>query len=149
MTIVVTNRAKYRMLNGTLNASTDIRMLLLVGGSTLPVGAFSADLNSVADLLAVPTTECAVSGYARTALGSETVTEDDANEQALLDCADVAFGALATGETLRGYALYVEAGSDSARDLLVVSDENFTASGVPTNGGTFTATTALGILKAV
>jgi hypothetical protein len=150
MTTIVTNRAKYRLGAGTLNASTDIRVALLIvtPDAVLPAGAFDADLNDMAALLAVATVdECSVSGYGRVAITAKTVTEDDVNNWALLDCDNIAFGALTTGQTLRGAAWYVEGVSDSARELLIVSDENFTGSGIPTNGGTFTLTTASGWAK--
>jgi hypothetical protein len=54
-----------------------------------------------------------------------------------LDYADVAFGTLATGQTIIGAFVYdpTTDTNDTTRDLIFV--DWFTA-GVPTNGGTFT-----------
>lgn len=125
MAETVTNRGKYRALNALAGAS-DLRMLVIVGTQT---GVNSPDLNTVADL-------DAVSGVSihtqRVALTSETVTQDDGNDRAALDSANVTFAA-APGVTAQGVAVYDEGGgADSGRDLIAVYTTGFPQ---PMDGG--------------
>ena len=83
------------------------------------------------------------SGYARVALTSEAGSEDDTNDWALIDCDDVAFGALGTGGTIVGWFIYIHTGSDATAEVLMIGDLTST----PTNGGTVTVTTANGVTK--
>ena len=46
----------------------------------------------------------------------------------------VTFSSVATGQTVRGWAIYVEGANDGARTLVAVSDDPNT----PTNGGNLT-----------
>lgn len=125
MAETVTNRGKYRALDALLDAS-DLRMLVILGTQT---GVNSADLNTVADL-------DAVSGVSihteRIALTSESVTQDDANDRAALDSANMTFAA-APGVTAQGVAVYDEgSGADSGRDLIAVYTTGFPQ---PMDGG--------------
>lgn len=138
-----TNRYKQRLASGTIvPGTTDIRMGLL---KTLAAHTNVADLNDVAAMEAHADFAelTGAAGYARVALTTVTATEDDTNDWSLLDCADVAFGALGTGGTIVGAFVYVEGASDAARDLLAIFDLTST----PTNGGTVTVTTASGITR--
>ena len=133
----LTNRGKKNLL---LGRGSTFKILLLVG--TQPVAADTqvevADLNTVNDLLVTAgATECSVGGYARQALATFTSTEDDTNDRVNLDFADVSFGALATGQTVIGAAIYdaTTDTNDTTRELVSV---DWFATGVPTNGGTFT-----------
>lgn len=131
----LTNKGKKNLL---LGRGSGFKVGLLVG--TQPAGqdtqAEVADLNTVADLLAAAT-ECSVGGYARQTVASFTATEDDTNDRVNIDFGDVAFGALATGQTIIGAFVYdpTTDTNDTTREL--VSVDWFTA-GIPTNGGTFT-----------
>jgi hypothetical protein len=121
----VTNRGKYRALNALLDAS-DLRMLVIVGTQT---GVNDPDLATVADLDAVS----GVSIHSeRISLSSETVTQDDANNRAALDSANVEFAA-APSVTAQGVAIYDEGdGSDTGRDLIAVYTTGFPQ---PMDGG--------------
>jgi hypothetical protein len=122
-------------------AGTNIKMGLLVGSqpATLDTLAEVSNLDFVSSLLALAT-ECSVGGYARQNLTRSNATEDDTNDRSNLDAADVAFGALAAGQTLFGSFTYDEGGgTDASRTLISV--DWWTAS-VPTNGGTITVTIA-------
>lgn len=85
--------------------------------------------------------ELTVSGYTggfggagRKTLGSKTITEDDANDRAEFDCADVTWTALATGETIVGAIIIKEITNDAASVLIAYLD----LSDTPTNGSDVT-----------
>jgi hypothetical protein len=123
------NRGKTRVLAGdTALDSTDIRAGLITGTKT---GADNPDLNTVADL-------DAVSGVGihteRVALASKTVTQDDTNNRANVDSADIVFASSA-GVTALAWFTYDEGGgTDATRHLLTFDDVNFGA-GKPLDGG--------------
>jgi len=80
--------------------------------------------------------ESTVGGYARQALASLTLNEDDTNEFSYLDANDVTFSALVAGNTIGGAVIYRYSSSggttgDSGQDLLAFYDVTDT----PTNGG--------------
>lgn len=129
---VMFNRGKKRIAESGWNSTLDVRALVLAGAS-VPSGAENADLNTVAELLAVAgAVEAAASGYGRTALTAEAVLENDTTDTADLDAADLSYTSVATGETWRAVVLYVEGASDAARDLVSL---NTLSSAIPTNGG--------------
>lgn len=143
MAATPTNRLKYLLASGGIvPGTTDVRMGLLTAISHASI----PDANFVSDLAGAGCTEVttgAVASYARQALTGEAASEVDASDKALIDCDDVAFGALETGATVVGYFLYVYNASDAAAALLGVVDLTST----PTNGSTFTVTTASGIIE--
>lgn len=139
---MMTNRGKLLLLQGAWDddAATLIRVGLIVG--TQPTAADTAaevaDLNTVNDLLVTAgATECTAGGYARQNLSRTNAAEDDANDRVNLDAADVAFGALATGQTIIGAFLYDATTDTNDTTRLLISVDWF-AAGVPTNGGTIT-----------
>lgn len=143
MAVTCTNRYKYLLATGAIvPGTTDLRMGLL---STLTAHTNVADLNfvSVMEAHADFAELTGASGYARVALTTGAVTEDDTNDWALIDFADVAFGALGTGGTIVGYFIYKYNASDAAAEVLQIGDLTST----PTNGGTITVTTASGITR--
>ena len=143
MAVTVTNRAKYLLANGDLvPGTTDLRMGLL---ETLAGHTNVPDINTVTELEAHADFAelTGASGYARVALTSEAASEDDANDWALIDADDVAFGALGTGGTIVGFFI-VEYVDGTGNDI-VISVGDLTST--PTNGGTVTVTTPNGILK--
>lgn len=144
MAQTATNRYKYLLAHGDIvPGTTDLRMGLL---KTLAAHTNVPDLNFVdtmeahADFAEITG---AVSGYGRIALTNEAATEDDTNDWALIDCDDVAFGALGAGETIVGWFIFIHTGSDATAQLLMIGDLTST----PTNGGTVTVTTGSGITK--
>ena len=137
-----TNRGKLLVIQGAWddNAASLIRIGLLVGTQPAAVDTAVevADLNTVNDLLVVSAaTECSVAGYARQNLVRTNATEDDANDRVNIDAADVAFGALTTGQTIIGAFFYDATTDTNDTTRLLLSVDWFTA-GVPTNGGPIT-----------
>lgn len=67
------------------------------------------------------TGELTVGSYARTNLASRTATIDNANDRVDYDGADIDFGILGSGQTIR-YAIIFEniGGADSARPIIAV-----------------------------
>jgi hypothetical protein len=143
MADAATNKFKYLLATGGIVAgTTDIRMGLLgvcAGVTNVPDINFITDMEAHADFAELT----GATGYARTALSSVTATEVDASDWALIDPADVAFPAMATGGTIVGYFIYREGASDAAREVLQIG----TLTSTPTNGGTVTVTTASGITR--
>lgn len=143
MAQTVTNRGKYLLAHGDIvPGTTDLRMGLL---KTLASHANVPDLNFVdvmeahADFAELT----GASGYARQALTTEAASEDDTNDWALIDCDDVAFGALGAGGTIVGAFIFIHTGSDATAQVIAIYDLTST----PTNGGTVTVTTPNGFLK--
>lgn len=137
----VYNRAKYMMLDGTLDLPTaaDLRVLLVNASYS-----FNPDHNFVSDVVA---NEISVAGYSRQALTTESITEDDANDMAYLDADDVVFASLAAGQTVGGAVLYKFNAADAAAEVIAFYDVTDT----PTNGGNITiqwaAPASGGVLK--
>jgi hypothetical protein len=140
-----TNKYKFKLAHGDIvPGTTDIRMGLLktfAGTTNVPDINFITDMEAHADFAELT----GASGYARVALTSVTATEDDTNDWALLDAADVSFGALGAGDTIVGYFLFIQTGSDATASVLQMGSLTST----PTNGGTVSVTTASGITKLV
>jgi len=143
MATTVTNRTKFRALScylagGTPPASIEV---MLLGGTTPASITGVADLNTVADLLAVSLVqELVATNYARSALASVTASEDDANDRGAVDAADEVFTSLggAANDTIKAVAVFETGASDAARLLILVQD----GLSVPTNGANVTVTIA-------
>lgn len=128
-------------------SASNIKMGLLQ--SPQPAGldtlAEVSNVNFVADLVTTGTglaTECTATGYGRQSMTRTNATEDDTNDRSNLDASDVSFGALggAVNNTIVGTFTYDEgSGTDATRPVISV---DWWATGVPTNGGTFTVTIA-------
>jgi len=136
------NKGVTDMLDGTNPfLTTTLKMLLL---STATAYSYNPD-DDVADAAGsndVVDAETNVSGYTRgwggagrKTLASKTVTEDDANNRVVLDCADITWTALGTGETLAAAVMVKEGGSDDTTTRLFLYLD-FTDT--PTNGGDVT-----------
>jgi hypothetical protein len=112
---VTYNRGATRILAGdTPLDSADLRMLVIVGAS-LPAGWNNPDLNTVADLDAV--TGLTIHSE-RLALASKTVTQDDTNNRANADAANLSFAAAAS-TTAQAVVIYDEGGGADATRYLV------------------------------
>jgi len=144
MATTVTNRAKFRALSCYLGGGTppaSIEVLLLGGTTPASLAASVADLNTVADLLAVSLVqELVATNYARSALASVTASEDDTNDRGAVDAADEVFASLggAANDTIKAVAVFETGASDAARNLILVQD----GLSVPTNGANVTVTIA-------
>jgi hypothetical protein len=109
-------------------ASADLRCLLVKSTYT-----FDKAHNFVSDVVA-GALEISVGGYARVALTTKTLTEDDANSCAYLDADDVLFAALAAGQTVGGAVLYKYNAADASAEVIAFYD----VADTPTNGGNIT-----------
>lgn len=95
--------------------------------------------------------ECSVASYARQTVANKLIEEDDTNDRSELHFDDVEFGALETGQIVKGYVIYLQTGgndSSPADDLLVAYVD--TATGLPATlgGGDFTLrVNAQGVLQ--
>ena len=131
----VTNRAAYRMARGEDAWQTNTYKMALLKSSYAPTAQQIRDLNVVNDL--VPgTNELSVAGYSRQTLANKTVTEDDTNNRASLDCDDVTFTGLASGQTVGWVVIYREVTNDTDSVVVAVYDVTDT----PTNGGNVSIT---------
>lgn len=144
MAQTATNKFKYLLATGGIvPGTTDLRMGLLktlAGHSNVPDINFISDMEAHADFA-----ELTASGYARVALTGEAGSEVDASDWALIDADDVAFSAIASGETIVGAFIYIHTGSDATASVLSIHDLTST----PTNGSAITVTTSSGITKVV
>lgn len=130
MAEIAYNRGKTRFGSGLTNGlSSDLRALIIAGAS-LPAGWDNPDLNTVADLAGVAGL---VIHTERLTLATLTVTQDDVNERANLDSANLSFAA-AVGVTARALIIFDQAGggTDNLRYLLCGSSTGW---GVPMDGG--------------
>lgn len=130
---------KLKDLLGDYLAGLDLRMGLLktlAGHTNVPAVNFVADMESHADFAELTTGE--VASYARQALGSMASTEDDGNNRANVDSANVSFGNLETGGTIVGAFIYRHVTNDADSPVLCIYDLTST----PTNGGPVTVTVA-------
>jgi hypothetical protein len=143
MADAATNKYKFLLATGGIvPGTTDLRIGLLktfAGTTNVPDINFITDMEAHADFAEVT----GASGYARVALTNEAGTEVDASDWALIDCDDVAFGALGAGDTIVGYFIFIQTGADATASVLQMGSLTST----PTNGGTVTVTTGSGITK--
>lgn len=129
MAITTQNRGADRILELALTGGLDIRMCLITGTATGVTGAAAQDLATVADLDAVAGVGIHTE---RVAVTGEASAQDDANNRANFDTADVTFAA-APGVVAEGAAIYDEGGgTDATRHLIQTTTTNFPQ---PVDGG--------------
>lgn len=139
MANVIYTRFFERLASANLNwASAVLRVLLERSTSGYTV---NKDHDYVSDLASL--VEISVASYSRQTLGSAAVNIDDANDRVELDCADISFGSLETGQIARALIFYVQTGGNDASasdDPLIAYID--TATGLPATlgGGTFSVT---------
>jgi hypothetical protein len=100
------------------------------------------DHATVAAVLAA-NTEATDGSYARQALGTQTNTQDDANNRANLDAATIDFGSL-TNETPTAMLIFRQVTTDSDSVPVAIYDTNF---GVVANGAGYTVTTPNDLIR--
>ena len=126
----VFNRGAYILLADagvSWDGSTDVRVLLVTSTWTP-----DPDLNFVSQL----TNELSGGNYVRKATASRTLTEDDANNQVVLDAADITWTALGAAAGTPAYAIaYKYNASDAAAEL--IAWDALTSPPIP-NGGDYT-----------
>lgn len=125
----VYNRGKYNLGTGTVDWTTTAITVALVTSSY----TYNADHDDLADI----TNELSGGGYARVALGTPTVTENDTNDRVEYDAVDTTFsslGALAGTPARTVLAENVGAG-DADKELLC---SNVLTTPPAPNGGDYT-----------
>jgi hypothetical protein len=119
--------------------SADIRSLLLRG--TITQDPTNATLTDV--FAETGNDELTDGSYARVALSSKTVTQDDGNNRANIDATTVDYGAL-NNETPTAILFYLHVGADSANIPISIHSSGF---GAAANGAGYTVTTPNDILR--
>lgn len=146
----LTNRGKYRVAANKLADSSEALQAILL--TTAFPGISSGDLVDDGTTNDPKSYELTVSGYSRQAVLSKALFEEDTVHFVGLDCADLTFASLASGQTIGflGIMLYSSSGgttSDTGQDFIGWSPLTNT----PTNGGnigiTIGSTTAGGLMK--
>ncbi|PYS90496.1 MAG: hypothetical protein DMF62_04855 [Acidobacteria bacterium] len=142
MADTVYNVAKARVASGATDLDTStLKMLLL---KTTAAGAFNPDLVSVTALKAVSgVVEADFTGYVRKTLTSVTVTQDDTNDRANVDSANVTWDPAggATNNTPVAAVIYHDVdGTDANSKLVSYHDTNFGVTA--TNGSPYTVNIA-------
>jgi len=118
----------------------------LLGGSTLKVGlldnstAYSFDPATDEFVSDLPTTqEPGDASYSRQTLSSVTITQDDTDNEGVLDAADVTFPSLSTTNDIQAAFIYKQVGTDDSTptdDILVAVFDDASNADLPiaTNG---------------
>lgn len=139
----LTNRGKLLLAQGSWDddGATVIQVGLITGTSvptTMDTEAEVQDLNFVNDLLVLAGVDEPVGGwYTRKQLTRTNVVEDDTNNWAAMDAANVTWTAATAGENIIAGFVFKELGADTVDELISV----FTfASALPTNGSDITLT---------
>jgi hypothetical protein len=125
------NKGKLWLARNDWEGAAVIRAMITTGTYTP-----NADHNFVSDV----TNEITNAGYARRTVSTKTVTEDDTNDRAKVDAADITtFTALGAGDLPKYVILYVQTGGSDATpsddELLCWLD---LGSAPPPNGGDYT-----------
>lgn len=129
------NKGMTVLLDGTCPFLTSTMKLIAVKSSYV----FNKDHDFVDDLIEISGVSGYTNGYGgagRKTLASKTITTDNAGDSAVIDAADVAFGALGAGDTIGGFAVIYETGGSDATAIPIMF---FDVTDIPTNGSTITA----------
>ena len=138
MAETVYNVAKAELMRADIDLEAgDIRALLLTGSVTI-----NPDHATVAAVVGA-NTEASDGSYARQALGSLTVTQDDTNDRAAFDAATIDFGAL-DNETPTAILIFLQVTNDADSVPLSIHDTGF---GSPSNGAGYTVEIPNDILR--
>jgi hypothetical protein len=116
MAVVTYNRGADRIMECALSSTAlDLRCALVIDAAAAIASIIDQDLDTVADVDAIADLSIHTE---RIALTSETSTQDDANNRANVDAADIVFAA-AAGVDVHGAVVYDEgAGADATRHLV-------------------------------
>lgn len=138
----VPNNTKVLYVTGGIDLVNDTIKVALYNNST----AFTFDPDThahVADVLDGGTTAqefggAGGTGYTRKALASQTVTQDDTDDESVFDAGDLSWSSL-NGETIQGILIYKQVGGDDttpADDPIigVIDDADEAELPLPTNG---------------
>lgn len=135
MSFVMANRGLFTLINTAIQASTDVRCLVLTTAGAL-TRAQIEDMNFVSDLLAASgIVEATNVGYARQDLAGVGVGEDDANNRVQITATAPVIANVAAGASWGRVAYYVEGGADVSRPLIGIDTP---AAALTPNGGNVT-----------
>lgn len=126
----VYNRGKLQLLTQAA-AGLDFRVLLLRNDVAY---SYDPDHNFVADVLTGGVLELSVAGYARQVLANVAAAEDDTGDLSSLAADAVAFGSLATGQTIDKAIVFVQVTNDADSYLI----GHYDLADTPTFGGDVT-----------
>jgi hypothetical protein len=141
----LTNRGKLLLLQGLWDeAGASAIKLGWVVGASIPTGADTEaegqDLTTVTQFLALTgVTEGTGALATRQSLSRTNWTQDDTNNRANADAANITVSTVAAGQTVQGFFWY-DATVDTNDGTRILCGWGFFASGVPTNGSDFTLT---------
>ena len=112
------NRGKTEILNGELNLDIDtIKVLIVTSGSYV----YDADHNFLAEVTGA---EASAGGYVRKTLASVSITQDDTNNYAVFDAADVTWEGITVNGG--GAILFKDSGSNAnVSPLIMYSNTQF------------------------
>jgi hypothetical protein len=82
------------------------------------------DHADLATILANGFVEISVPSYSRQTLTNKTVNTDNANDRSFLDCDDINFGVLESGQTVKAILIYRDGANDSQRIPLAYIDQD-------------------------
>lgn len=131
------------LANGTVDfdsGSTVLRLMLERSTSTYSPNKDHDFVSDLADFV-----EISASGYSRQNAASKAVNIDDANDRVELDLADLNFGDIAAGQTVKAIVGYIQTGGDDASpedDILAFYIDTDAGALLPiaTAGGAFEVT---------
>lgn len=137
----VTNRGLHLIATGQVAGASDVYVGLYTGASVpaaIDSEAEITDLNTVAQLLALTAVDEPVGvWYTRNTLSGLTATEDDVNDRENIDALNSTWVNATTGETIAGFFIAKEGGTDAFDQLISVGSFD---PPVPTNGSNLAAT---------
>jgi hypothetical protein len=141
----LTNKGKQLLMSGLWDdaGASAIKLGWIVGAS-IPTGADTEaeiqDVDTVTAFLALTgVTEGTGALATRQSLSRTNATEDDTNNRANLDAANITVSSVAAGQTVQGFFWY-DATVDTNDTTRILCGVGYFASGVPTNGSDFTLT---------
>lgn len=118
-TTFVFNKAKADLLKGDIDLVNDDMRMLILGPSNDATS--NKDAAALDDLTLDEPTD---SNYARQSLSSQTVTQDDSNNRAEWDFADVTFGSNSGGDDYEALLVYKHV-TDDTDSIPVAFFDNF------------------------
>lgn len=95
-----------------------------------------ADDDYLADANSAGLVEIDASGYSEQTLGTKSIEIDDTNDRREFHCANLAFGTIASGQTISGLLIYIDTGN-AATSKLVAFFDSITGLPFATNGQAF------------
>lgn len=131
------NRGKYNLLDQSAANSTN--NLELIDNANIKVALFQASFtfDATHNVFSELTGELSVTGYTAggNALASKVITEDDTNNRAEYNAADLLFSSLSAGQNILDIVIYDATGTTTTARQLI---GNAAVASTATNGGNIT-----------